>query len=117
MATHADISGNLTIGPLQSVRRNAANTTFEAFTSESDINYLVYTALLTQAGTVAPVASVMQNTLGADVAWTRSNVGQYAGSLVGSSFPSSTFILTSATRSIGITGAIIHLWRGDYGTE
>ncbi len=32
MATHADISGNLTIGALQSVRRNAGDTAFEAFT-------------------------------------------------------------------------------------
>lgn len=31
MATHADISGNLTIAALQSVRRNAANTGFETY--------------------------------------------------------------------------------------
>jgi hypothetical protein len=104
MATHADISGNLAMGAMQSVRRNAANTTFEAYTAESDIPYLVYAALLTQAGTVAPTAAVLQNTLGS-VAWTRNGVGQYVGSLVDSSFPDSTFILTSAMRGVGVTGA------------
>ena len=40
MATHADISGNLTMGALQSVRRNAANTTFEPYTSAGANTYI-----------------------------------------------------------------------------
>ena len=32
-------------------------------------SYLVYTALLTQSGTDAPVATVLENTLGGTVTW------------------------------------------------
>ena len=39
--------------------------------------YKVYTALLTQSGTNAPVATVLENTLGGTVVWARSTVGVY----------------------------------------
>lgn len=39
--------------------------------------YLVYTALLTQSGTNAPTAIVLQNTLGATITLSYDNVGQY----------------------------------------
>lgn len=45
--------------------------------------YKVYTALLTQSGTDAPVATVLENTLGGDVVWTRDGTGQYRGTLNG----------------------------------
>lgn len=49
----------------------------------SEAAYLVYTALLTQTGTDAPVATVLQNTLGGTVVWTRADTGQYAATLTG----------------------------------
>lgn len=39
--------------------------------------YKVYTALLTQTGTNAPVATVLENTLGATITWSYVGVGQY----------------------------------------
>jgi hypothetical protein len=39
--------------------------------------YKVYTALLTQSGTDAPVATVLENTLGGEVTWTYSEPGYY----------------------------------------
>lgn len=45
--------------------------------------YMVYTALLTQAGTDAPVATVLQNTLGGTLVWTRAGAGDYTGTLAG----------------------------------
>ena len=39
--------------------------------------YKVYTALLSQTGTSAPTATVLENTLGATVTWSRNNIGQY----------------------------------------
>ena len=39
--------------------------------------YKVYTALLTQSGTDAPVATVLENTLGYDIVWNRLNAGGY----------------------------------------
>lgn len=41
--------------------------------------YRVYTALLTQTGTDAPVATVLENTLGKTINWTRFSAGIYRG--------------------------------------
>jgi hypothetical protein len=46
-------------------------------------SYLVYTALLTQSGTSAPVATVLENTLGGTVVWSYDDVGVYIGTLAG----------------------------------
>lgn len=41
------------------------------------IPYKVYTALLTQTGTNAPVATVLENTLGFNIVWYYETVGGY----------------------------------------
>jgi hypothetical protein len=46
-------------------------------------SYKVYTALLTQSGTDAPVATVLENTLGGEVVWSYIDVGVYEGVLAG----------------------------------
>lgn len=51
---------------------------------ERQASYLVYTALLTQTGTNAPVATVLENTLGGTVTWSRVDAGSYAASFGGS---------------------------------
>ena len=43
----------------------------------ASVNYKVYTALLTQSGTNDPVATVLENTLGYDIVWSRLNAGGY----------------------------------------
>ncbi len=43
--------------------------------------YKVYTALLTQTGTNAPIASVLQNTLDNTIIWTRLDTGLYRATL------------------------------------
>lgn len=43
--------------------------------------YDKYVALLTQAGTDAPVATVLENTLSGSIVWTYDNVGTYFGNL------------------------------------
>ena len=45
--------------------------------------YKVYTALLTQSGTSAPTAIVLENTLGGTVFWSYFNTGSYIGTLTG----------------------------------
>ncbi len=45
--------------------------------------YKVYAALLNQSGTDAPVATVLQNTLGGEVVWARDDTGVYSGTLAG----------------------------------
>lgn len=55
--------------------------------------YKVYTALLTQTDTNAPVATILENTLSEDVTWTRDDVGIYIAS-VPSLFPvDKTFLI------------------------
>lgn len=58
---------------------SGANQTTNAENMAS--NYKVYTALLTQTGTNAPTATVLENTLGGTVVWTREDVGSYVGTL------------------------------------
>ena len=48
--------------------------------------YLEYVALLSQSGTDAPVATVLKNTLGGTVVWTRLGSGSFQGALTGA-FP------------------------------
>ena len=56
--------------------------------------YKVYTALLSQSGTSAPTATVLENTLGT-VVWTRSNTGQYVGTLTGAFTDQKTIIFVN----------------------
>jgi hypothetical protein len=58
--------------------------------------YKVYTALLSQSGTDAPVATVLENTLGGDVVWSRDTSIQYFGTLTGA-FVNNTFVTISNT--------------------
>lgn len=57
-------------------------------------NPKVYVALLNQAGTAAPVATVLENTLGAEVVWSRLVEGIYKGSLT------NAFPLTKTTMNV-----------------
>jgi hypothetical protein len=47
------------------------------------LGYSVYVAVLNQTGTNAPVATVLQNTLGGTVVWSRDSEGNYFGTLSG----------------------------------
>jgi hypothetical protein len=68
-----------------------------------------YVALLTQTGTSAPVATVLENTLGGTVVWTRSDVGFYEATLTGA-FPTSKTIifLDEAADEGSVSGAFNH---------
>ena len=55
------------------------------------VGYKVYTALLSQSGTSAPVATVLENTLGGTVVWTRNSTGLYTGTLAGVFTANKTF--------------------------
>jgi hypothetical protein len=56
----------------------------------------VYKAILNQTGTAAPVATVLVNTLGGTVVWTRNNPGDYTGTLA-TAFPIAKTLITSTT--------------------
>lgn len=67
------------------------------------VPYKVYTALLTQTGTDAPVATVLENTLGGTVVWTYADVGLYVGTLVGA-FTVNKTCLPSVNASVTLDG-------------
>lgn len=54
--------------------------------------YKVYTALLTQSGTDAPTATVLENNLGGTVVWARSDIGEYTATLTGAFTVDKTFL-------------------------
>ena len=66
----------------------AGAITVADFAAQVGVPYKVYTALLTQSGTSAPVATVLENTLSGTITWSYSSVGSYQATLVGA-FPSS----------------------------
>jgi hypothetical protein len=62
--------------------------------------YKVYSALLTQIGANAPVATLLQNTLGGTPVWTRSDVGTYVCTLAGA-FPTGKVFIPAIPRLDG----------------
>lgn len=56
-------------------------------------SYKVYTALLNQSGENAPTATVLKNTLGGEVVWSRATQGVYRATLTGAFTENKTVIL------------------------
>lgn len=67
--------------------------------------YKVYTALLTQASTAAPVATVLENTLSAAIVWARTGAGAYTGTLTGAFTSAKTAFSSQAPLAIVRTSA------------
>ena len=69
-----------------------------AFANSYSLGYTVYTVELSNfgLGTVAPVATVMQNTTGGSIVWTRTSLGKYVGTLTGAFTTNKTFALTQS---------------------
>ena len=67
------------------------------------VPYKIYNAVLTQSGNSAPVATVLQNTLGGTVVWTRDSEGLYFGTLASAFTPNKTLVqATNSTNKINI---------------
>lgn len=58
-------------------------TTTQDIADLGGASYLVYVALLTQTDTDAPVATVLENTLGGTVVWSYDSTGSYYATLAG----------------------------------
>ena len=97
-----DTDGDLKIKDDSSVVNTVATTTDVAAARP----YKVYTALLSQLGTNAPVATVLENTLGGTVVWTRTDVGVYRGTLAGYFVQNKTFFNIIFTTSTGDSSKI-----------
>ena len=64
-----------------------------AFANSYSLGYTVYTALLTQAGTAAPVATILQNTTGTTFTWARTSSGTYTITASSNAFTSNKTIV------------------------
>lgn len=62
--------------------------------------YKVYTALLTQTGTNAPVAIVLENTLGGNIVWAYDGAGEYIGTLTGAFSNTKTYFSGLADQGV-----------------
>ncbi len=65
------------------------------YIDQAELPYKKYVALLNQTGTDAPVATVLENTLGATPIWTRANQGYYNITLTGAFDITKTFVINS----------------------
>jgi hypothetical protein len=61
----------------QPITNNFTIASVASFANSYSLGYTLYTALLTQTGTNAPVATVLQNTTGGTLTWTRQSAGNY----------------------------------------
>ena len=84
----------------------------EAFTrlAPQEPKYKVYTALLSQSGTDAPVATILENTLGGEVVWSYYAEGVYNGELLGAFTINKTDISFGAYKSNGQAGDKMNIY-------
>lgn len=75
--------GNVAIVGTNGISVSSNNTTDTITISGTAAPYKVYTALLSQSDSSAPVATVLANTLSGDIVWTRISTGVYFGTLSG----------------------------------
>lgn len=66
--------------------------------------YKSYVALLTQSGTDAPTAIVLQNDLGGTVVWSRSSTGNYIATLVGAFTENKSWCVVNDTNDASDVG-------------
>ena len=88
-------------GKTENLTRNFTVANIAAFANSYSLGYTVYTALITQAGAAAPVATVLQNTTGGTIAWTRNSTGRYVATISGKTYVANktAVIITSGGNS------------------
>ena len=99
-------------GKQENLTRNFTVQSIASFANSYSLGYTVYTALVTQAGTAAPVATVLQNTTGGTITWTRPSnpgVGRYVATISGANFTANktAVIVTSGGNSDMILRPIV----------
>lgn len=76
--------------------------------------YKTYVALVTQTGTAAPAATVLENTLAGAPAWSRVTQGQYRLTLAGAFGAAKTAVfITGVNQSDGAAPVNFHTWGGE----
>lgn len=87
--TSAELKAYFNTGdvPTESQYINLIDTIMNGLASKP----LVYKALISQSGTSAPTVVILENTIGA-IVWTRTNIGEYFGTLANAFTLDKTFI-------------------------
>jgi hypothetical protein len=104
-------SASISIGDGQTVLVTASNlATLQAMVNAGQARLLAtaaeaiatkyYSAKITQAAAAAPVATVLKNSLGGTVVWTRSAKGIYVGTLAGAFTVAKTIVFTTDIFSV-----------------
>ena len=98
-----------------------ARLTCEASEGGGGASVPTYKATLTQTGTNAPVATVLENTLGGTVVWAYSSTGVYTATLAGAFTANKTFMICGSANEPGgsvATGSTftVQLFRQDANT-
>mgnify|MGYP003628645901 CR=1 FL=1 len=88
-------------GKTENLTRNFTVANIAAFANSYSLGYTVYTALITQTGADAPVATVLQNTTGGTIVWTRNSTGRYLATISGATYTANktAILLTSGSAS------------------
>jgi hypothetical protein len=90
------VVGDCLVGTQKTTSGNQTNPT-KNFTVGDVVNaglgYTVYTALLTQTGTAAPVATILKNNTGATLTWARTGSGTYTVTASSNAFTSNKTIV------------------------
>jgi hypothetical protein len=73
--------------------------------------YKVYSALLTQSGTDAPVATILENTLGYDITWGYIGIGVYSAEGQVDTFKNGKFAFIQGA---GNYSSLVSLWAYNY---
>ena len=99
-------------GKQENLTRNFTVQSVASFANSYSLGYTVYTALITQAGAAAPVATVLQNTTGGTIAWTRPSnpgVGRYVATISGASYTANktVVIVTSGGNNDNILRPVV----------
>ena len=84
--------------PNQNLTRNFTINSIAPLITQYNLGYTVYVALLTQAGAVnPPVATILQNTTGGTITWTRTSTGRYVATISGTTYTAdkTTVLVTS----------------------
>lgn len=70
-------------------------------------SYKVYTALISQSGTNAPVATILQNTLGGTLVWSYVDTGTYFATLANTFLSGKTWMMITTGGSLNTDFGII----------
>lgn len=118
--TAPDVNGNVVVasGGVQSIVEGNNITVdntdpLNPVVSSSSSLYKVYVALLTQSGTNAPVATVLENTLVGTPIWTRTGAGIYVATLVGAFIANKTVTFLQNGNTGDIDGIVTKIIRNN----